>query len=64
MIMYLAATCISTIMGLIYDATSGSGTGSIGSSMFCIFAEEAYDGGGGDKEAVLESFRTGERDYQ
>lgn len=56
-IMILGATFISVIMGGIYEATANGNSG-LGGSMFVILAEEAYIGPEGDKQAILDAFRT------
>ena len=60
-LMLLATVAVTTFMRAIYDATS-FGDSSLGSSMFTIFAEEAYNGSL-DKETALNMFRSGELDY-
>ena len=59
--MLLATVAVTTFMRAIYAATS-FGDASLGSSMFTIFAEEAYNGSL-DKETALNMFRSGELDY-
>ncbi len=54
-IMYFCGIFISAVMTALYDATS-LGSGGLGSSLFTLFADEAYNGGG-NKEGVLELFR-------
>ncbi len=61
-IMYLASSCISLIMSLIYEATSTGGDGGIGSSLFCVFADEAYDSTA-PKEEIIAQFLSGEKNY-
>ena len=61
-IMVLAAVGVSTVMTSIYEVTSPGNQG-LASSMFVIFAEDAYDGDGSEKEAILRAFITGEKDY-
>ncbi len=56
-IMIIGGLFVSAIMTSIYRATLGGGT-SLGSSMFTLFADEAYNGGG-NKEQILEQFRAG-----
>lgn len=60
-IMLLGAVFVSTIMGVVFEATS-LGDGSLGSSLFAIIAEEAYDGTGNVQD-VLDRFISGELDY-
>ncbi len=62
LIMYLASGCISYVMNLIYKATSMGGSASVGSSMFCIFADEAYSSSQ-PKGEIMEAFLTGSKDY-
>ena len=56
-IMILGTTFISYIMRGIYEATANGNSG-LGGSMFVIFADEAYIGPEGDKQAILDAFRT------
>ena len=56
-IMLVGTAFVSTLMQGIYAATS-SGSSELGGSMFSIFADEAYIGPSGDKEAVLDAFRS------
>ncbi len=54
-IMILSSSFITAVMTSIYRATMQGGT-SLGSAMFTLFADEAYNGGG-NKEAILDEFR-------
>ncbi|MBQ8394808.1 MAG: hypothetical protein IJX49_04465 [Clostridia bacterium] len=60
-IMILGCVFVSTIMGVVFQATS-LGDGSLGASLFAIIAEEAYDGSGNVQD-VLDRFISGELDY-
>lgn len=62
-IMIIGSLFVSTVMTAIYNATS-LGSASLGSSMFTVFADEAFKGGIGEsKEEILELFRMGQLDY-
>ncbi len=54
-IMIMASLFVSATMTSIYRATLGGGTG-LGSAMFTLFADEAYNAGG-NKEQILDQFR-------
>ncbi len=54
-IMIVGSLFVSAVMTAIYRATLGGGT-SLGSAMFTLFADEAYNGGG-NKEQILDEFR-------
>ena len=62
LIMYLASGCISYLMNIIYQATAAGGGTSIGSSMFSIFADEAYSSSS-PKDQVMADFLNGTKDY-
>ncbi len=62
LIMYLASSCISYIMSILYEATRSGGSSSIGSSLFCVFADEAYSGSA-SKAEIMEQFLNGTKDY-
>lgn len=53
---------VSTVMTSLYHATA-VGSSSIGSSIFTVIAEEAYDGNEGNRENVMHDFSTGKMDY-
>ncbi len=61
-IMWLGAVFVSTLMSSVNAATS-DGAQSLAGTVFCVIADEAYDGDVGDKAAVMENFRTGVSDY-
>ena len=56
-IMIVGTTFVATLLRGVYEATANGNSG-LGGAMFVIFADEAYIGPDGDKQAVLEAFRT------
>ncbi|MBR1975309.1 MAG: hypothetical protein IKA20_05620 [Clostridia bacterium] len=60
-IMLLASVFVSTVMGVLFEATS-LGEGSLGASLFTIIAEEAYTGDG-NVQTILDGYLDGTYDY-
>ncbi len=56
-IMIIGGQFVSAVMTSIYRATSNGSSG-LGSALFTLFGDEAYNGGG-NKEQVLAAFRAG-----
>ncbi len=61
-IMWIGSVFVSTIMTSINAATS-DGSQTLAGTIFCVIADEAYDGNAADKAQVMENFRTGVSDY-
>ncbi len=61
-IMWVGAVFVSTLMTSVNAATS-DGSQSLAGTVFCVIADEAYDGNASEKAAVMENFRTGVSDY-
>lgn len=59
--MIIGSMFVSVIMTSVYHATA-AGSSSIGSSIFTVIAEEAYDGSA-PKQDILDMFYTGKLDY-
>ncbi len=55
-IMMIGALFVSAVMTSIYRATS-LGSGSLGSNLFTLFADEAYKGDAGQKDVIIDAFR-------
>ncbi len=61
-IMWIGAVFVSTLMTSINAATS-DGSQTLAGTVFCVIADEAYDGNAADKASVMENFRTGVSNY-
>ncbi len=61
-IMWVGSVFVSTLMTSVNAATS-DGSQTLAGTVFCVIADEAYDGSAADKGAVMENFRTGASDY-